>query len=87
MSRKDNWEEFMNSNNWWSFCIVPLTYHCALLAVAYGEAEVKIIEDEGWPKDLFFRWTIPYEERKYDYPEIYDGYTINEEDYPTLKSK
>jgi len=64
-----HWEEFYNSYNmWWSFCIVPLNYYSMLLAVAYGDAEVKHInDDKEWPADFFFRWVRPLDQRACDY--------------------
>ena len=36
-------------------------------AVSYGDAEVKYIDNDDWPPDLFFRWLKPIEERSYEY--------------------
>jgi len=88
-SQKRQWEEFYSSYNiWWSWCITPLSHESMLWAVAYGEAEVKLIEDDKeWPGDVFFRWIKPVEERKYEYFEkkCYCESCYHEEECPKQK--
>lgn len=65
--RKEQCEDFYNSDSWWSWCITPLSHRDMLLAVAWGDAEVKEIKEEEWPVDLFFRWIKKVEDRSHKY--------------------
>lgn len=67
--RKKLWDLFYRSHGYWySWCMVPLSYRDMLLAVAFGDAEVKEIDDDpDWPADLYFRWVKPVGDRSHHY--------------------
>lgn len=66
VNREELWKEFYKSESWQSWCVTPLSYKDMLLAVTFGDAEVKEHSDE-WGPDLFFKWTKPAEERSHEY--------------------
>jgi len=87
-TREELWEDFVNSDGWHSFCITPLSWRDMVFAVAYGDAEVKYIDDnnDDWPPDLFFRWLKPIDERSYEYfKKPLEDCGCNSEQYPKPK--
>ena len=61
-------KEFNDSyNEWYSWCMIPLTHEEMLMAVACGDGEVSLIKEDDWPEDFFFKWIKKREERKETY--------------------
>jgi len=67
-------KEFNDSyNEWYSWCMVPLTHEEMLMAVACGDGEVSLIKEDDWPEDFFFKWNKKREERKETYMQFDKG--------------
>ena len=63
-NRESSDKDFLDSyNEWYSFCIVPVSYQDMLYAVACGDAEVSLVKDDDWPEDYFFKWNRKSEDR------------------------
>jgi hypothetical protein len=70
-------KDFSDSyNEWYSWCMVPLSYREMLKAVACGDAEVELTEDSDWPADFFFKWNRKKEDRKETYMSFYEDQIV-----------